>query len=404
MCSIFMPMMRNLFCSSTWIMSPAAPFSTASGLTMERVRWMVFMNAAVRSSPFALAISSSPFESSQLCKAPMTNLWNCHHERASAREGSAFWRVTKKQIPRAQKRALVMTIRQLTCLWTLNLRSYRRTRRPHQRFTDFGWCLCHVNSGGLHGLDLLLRGSLPAGNDRSGVAHAASRRRSLPGDESDDRLAHILLDEVSRRLLGIAANLADHDDGFRLGVLIEEVNTIHEVGADDRVAANADGRGLSDAARRQLIHRLVGQRARARDDADVPFLVDVRGHDANLAPARRDDTRTVRPNQPRVLRLQELPDFHHVHRGNAFGYADDQRHTGIGCFHNGVRRARWRNENHCRVGSGLLDRIAHRVEDRPALVRCAALAGSHATHNLGAVVGSVLGVECSFTPRQSLHK
>jgi hypothetical protein len=35
------------------MMWPVAPFAKASGLIMERVRWMVFMSAVVRLSPFA---------------------------------------------------------------------------------------------------------------------------------------------------------------------------------------------------------------------------------------------------------------------------------------------------------------------------------------------------------------
>ena len=170
------------------------------------------------------------------------------------------------------------------------------------------------------------------------------------------------------------------------------------------IAADADRGGLPDAARRQLIHRLVGQRARARHDADVAFLVNVRRHDADLAPAGRDDARTVRSDQARVLRLQELPHLHHVHRGNAFGDADDERHAGVGGFHDGVGRARRRNEDHGCVGAGLLDRVAHGVEDGPAFMRGAALAGSHAADNLRSIGSGILGVEGSFAARQSLHQ
>ena len=63
---------------------------------------------------------------------------------------------------------------------------------------------------------------------------------------------------------------------------------VDEVGAVDRVAADADARGLAEAALGQLMHHLVGERAAARDDADGPCLVDVAGHDADLGtcPAR----------------------------------------------------------------------------------------------------------------------
>src|SRR5664279_4619670 len=43
MWSIFIPTMRNPFCSKVLTMSPVPPFSTASGLTIERVRCNVFI-------------------------------------------------------------------------------------------------------------------------------------------------------------------------------------------------------------------------------------------------------------------------------------------------------------------------------------------------------------------------
>ena len=57
----------------------------------------------------------------------------------------------------------------------------------------------------------------------------------------------------------------------------------------------------------QLADRFVGQRAGARDHADMPVLVNVPRHDADLAFARRNDAGAVRADQPRVLALQEVP-------------------------------------------------------------------------------------------------
>ena len=116
----------------------------------------------------------------------------------------------------------------------------------------------------------------PPRDDGSGVAHAAARRRGLSGDEADDRLLHVLLDELGRGLFGRAADLADHDDGFGFGIVVEQAQRIDVRGADDGIAADADGRRLADAALRELVHGLIGQRARARDDADRAFLVNAR--------------------------------------------------------------------------------------------------------------------------------
>ena len=66
---------------------------------------------------------------------------------------------------------------------------------------------------------LLGRRSFAAADDGAGVAHASARRRGLAGDEGDDRLGHVLLHEGRRFLLRRSADLADHDDGFGVGIV-----------------------------------------------------------------------------------------------------------------------------------------------------------------------------------------
>ena len=148
--------------------------------------------------------------------------------------------------------------------------------------------------------------------------------RGLAGDESDDRLFHVLLYKLGGGFFGVAADFADHDDGFGFGIAVEQVERIDERCADDRISADADGGRLSDAALRELVDRFVGQRARARDDSDRSFFVDRCGHDADLAFAGRNDAGAIRADQARAAVLQKLPGLHHVERRNAFGDADDE--------------------------------------------------------------------------------
>ena len=96
----------------------------------------------------------------------------------------------------------------------------------------------------------------------------------------------------------------------RLRVVVEQLDHVEMRGAVDRIAADADAGGLADAARGQLPHGFVGQRAAARDDADVALLVNVTGRDADaaaavgiLAFAGRDDARTIRADEPRLACL-----------------------------------------------------------------------------------------------------
>src|SRR5215471_10258828 len=113
------------------------------------------------------------------------------------------------------------------------------------------------------------------------------------------------------------------------------------------------------------MHGFVGQRARARDDADRSFFMDRRGHDADLALSRRDDAWAVWPDEARTPVLQELPGAHHVERWNAFGNANDQVDLCVGGFHDRIGGKRWWYENHRRVRASLVDRFADRIENRP---------------------------------------
>src|SRR4029077_19244507 len=96
------------------------------------------------------------------------------------------------------------------------------------------------------------------------------------------------------------ADLADHHDGVGLGVGLEALEAVDEVRPGDRVAADADTRGHADALLLELVQRLVRQRARAADDADVRAigrrdLGDLTGGDADVALAGADDAGAARP-------------------------------------------------------------------------------------------------------------
>ena len=111
--------------------------------------------------------------------------------------------------------------------------------------------------------------ALASGDDRSGVAHAASRRRGLSGDEANHRLLDMLFHILRRSLFRCAADFADQDDRLGLRILIEQLQRVDVRGPDDGIAADADRCRLSDAALRELVDGFVGEGARARDDADM---------------------------------------------------------------------------------------------------------------------------------------
>ena len=119
----------------------------------------------------------------------------------------------------------------------------------------------------------------PTGDDRAGVAHGLALRRGEARDVADDRLGDVRLDVVGGALLGVAADLADHDDRLGLGVGLERGERVDVRRADDGVAADADGGREAEVA--QLVHHLVGQGARLRDEADRALAGDVRRGDAD---------------------------------------------------------------------------------------------------------------------------
>jgi len=91
-------------------------------------------------------------------------------------------------------------------------------------------------------------------DDRSGVAHAASGRRGLSGDNRRPVL-HVRANKLRGSLFCVAADFSDHDHGLSLRVAVEQIERVDKVRANYRISANADRRRLPDSALRQLMHR-----------------------------------------------------------------------------------------------------------------------------------------------------
>src|SRR5205814_9757139 len=128
------------------------------------------------------------------------------------------------------------------------------------------------------------------------------------------------------------ADLADHDDGPRLGVGLESGEAVDEAGAGHRVTADTDAGRDADVLLLQLVERLVGERPRPADDPDrAARLGDVAGGDADVALPRRDDPRAVRPEQPHVgeLMAQPVVEAGLGLGGDALGDDDDELDTAL---------------------------------------------------------------------------
>ena len=105
----------------------------------------------------------------------------------------------------------------------------------------------------------------------------------------------MLADPGCGAFFGVAANLADHDDEVRVGVVFESFQGIDVSGSHNRVAANADAGRKSQVA--QLVHELVGQSARLRHQAQAARTSDIGRSNADIALSGADNSGAIRANQ-----------------------------------------------------------------------------------------------------------
>src|SRR5690606_32665914 len=139
----------------------------------------------------------------------------------------------------------------------------------------FGGGFGHFDSGLVEGGLLGFGGAFAAGDDGPGVSHASSGRGGGPGDEGGDGFVAVFGGPGGGFFFGSAADLADHDDGLGLRIVVEHLEHVEVGGAVDGVAADADAGGLAEPGLGELPDGLVGESAGAGDDADIAALVDV---------------------------------------------------------------------------------------------------------------------------------
>ena len=244
------------------------------------------------------------------------------------------------------------------------------------------------------------------------MAHAPARRRGRAGDEPGDRLFAVLPDPFRRFFLRAAADFANHDDAVRVGIVVEHFNDLEMRCSIDRVAADADARGLPCPAAGELPDCFVGERAAARDDADVALLVNVAGRDADaatavriLAFAGRHDAGTIRADEARLTAFHRALHLDHVVDRNALGDANDQVQPAVNRFKDGVG-GEWRgNENRGRGRAGLFRGLSHGVKDRHSVLKkLSALAWCDAGDDLSAVFQAELGVPRAEAAGDALHE
>src|SRR2546423_3136673 len=237
------------------------------------------------------------------------------------------------------------------------------------------------------------------------MAHATAGRRSLAGDESDDRLLALLFDEFGCLLLVRAADLPDHDDRRRLGIGFEGGETVNEIRPDQRIATDADAARLPKAVRRELVNDLVRQRAAPRHDADLSRLADAARDDADLALAGRDEAGTVRTDEPSATLVHVRERARHVEYGNPFRDTDDQLDAGIGRLVDGRCGDRRGHVDHRGIRLCRVHRFGHGVEHGDGVFEpLAAFAGRHTGNHRGAVGHHLLRVKRTVAAGYALYQ
>jgi hypothetical protein len=125
-------------------------------------------------------------------------------------------------------------------------------------------------------------------------------------------------------------------------------------------------------------------------------------HDADLAFARRDDARAVRPDESGAGAGERGFHAHHVIDRNAFGDAHDELDAGVRRFENRIRRERRRHVDDARCRPGVLHRIRHGVEHRQIQMLLAPTAGRDAADHACAVLDAVFAVKRALLASEAL--
>ena len=151
------------------------------------------------------------------------------------------------------------------------------------------------------------------------------------------------------------------------------------------------------------MHGLVGQCARARDDANAAFAVNRGGHDADLALAGRNYTRAVGADQPHVRILIEAGAYlDHVKRGNALGNANDDFDTGFASLRYRFGGKTGGHEDHACVGPRFINGINDGIEHRAVKMTLTAATRRYAADQLRAVGNGLLGMEGALLAGKAL--
>ena len=176
------------------------------------------------------------------------------------------------------------------------------------------------------------------------------------------------------------------------------------IGSIDRVAPDANASGLSVPGTGNLPDRFVGQGTGAGYNPHLTGLVNIAGHNSNLALVGGDDSRTIGSDQTGTGCGQPCLDLGHIADRNALGDGNDQWNFRINCFENriGGKGRRYINRSH--IGPFPVHCFLNGVENWNRILKfLPPLSRSNASDHIGAVFHALCGVKTASTSGDSLN-
>ena len=293
------------------------------------------------------------------------------------------------------------------CFLLCALRFWLLLETVGHQLGDVGWEASDLRTDGFERGDFLGGGAFTTStDDRARVTHALAGWRGLTGDKCHNRLGDIGFDEFGGILFGVAADFADQHNRFGRVVGLKQRQYINKVGANNRIAADANDGALAQAQTGQRIHRFIREGAGFRDNSDWAGHSDCARNNPNFGFARREQARTVWPDQARTFHLDIFIGRHHIQRRNAFGDADDQRHARVRRFANRVwGESGWHIDDAgicAGGGNGFFDRVEHGYA--PVHSFLPAAPGRNTADQIRAILQHLASVKLTFAARNALYQ
>merc|ERR1712195_289385 len=144
----------------------------------------------------------------------------------------------------------------------------------------------------------------------------------------------VLRKPLSSLFFGFSTDFSNHDNSFGLWIVDEALEDIDEVSSVEGITSNSDNSRLSEVLGRCLVNSLISQSTRAGYNSNLSLLMDVAGHNSDLASvtvSRLNNSGAVRTDKSGlVLRTHNRFHSDHIESGDTFGNANNEGDLSLG--------------------------------------------------------------------------